>query len=164
MQVTVKLCKQHLAGENRTMTIALEGGCLCGSVRYSASAQPMMIGHCYCVDCRKSSGTSHCTHAAVPDASFSASGDIKFYERPADSGNMISRGFCPACGSAILSRNSGMPGMTFIRASSLDDPESVEPQMTVYAARAPSWAVLDRARPVFEFMPEGGPEAAIPAS
>ena len=145
------------------MTQALEGGCLCSSVRYSANAQPMMVGHCYCVDCRKSSGTSHCTHAAVPDASLSVSGEIKFYERPADSGNLVSRGFCPACGSAILSRNSGMPGMTFIRVSSLDDPEAVAPQMTVYAARAPSWAVLDRARPVFDIMPQGGPAAAMQA-
>ena len=145
------------------MTQALEGGCLCSSVRYSANAQPMMVGHCYCVDCRKSSGTSHCTHAVVPDASFSMSGEIKYYERPADSGKLVTRGFCPACGSAILSRNSGMPGMTFIRVSSLDDPEAVEPQMTVYAARAPSWAVLDRARPVFDIMPEGGPESAMQA-
>lgn len=49
--------------------------------------------------------------------------------------------------------------MTFIRVSSLDDPDAVEPQMTVYASRAPAWAPLDRSKPVFDEMPEGGPQA-----
>lgn len=143
------------------MREVLEGGCLCGAVRYRATARPVVVGNCYCADCRKSSGTTHCTHAAVPDAAFSATGEIKFHERPADSGNIISRGFCPECGSAILSYNNGMPGMTFIRVSSLDDLDAVEPQMTVYASRAPAWASLDRSKPVFDVMPEGGPQGAV---
>jgi hypothetical protein len=121
----------------------------------------MMVGNCYCVDCRKSSGTTHCTHALVPDSAFSATGEIRIHERPADSGAIISRGFCPECGSAILSRNSRMPGMTFIRVSSLDNLDAVEPQMTVYASRAPAWAPLDRSKPVFEEMPGGGPQAVL---
>jgi hypothetical protein len=143
------------------MSEALEGGCLCSAVRYQTTTQPMMVGNCYCIDCRKSSGTTHCTHAMVPDTAFSAAGTIKFHDRPADSGNIVSRGFCPECGSAILSRNSGMPGMTFIRVSSLDDPGAVEPQMTVYANRAPAWAPLDKSKPVFAEMPEGGPQAVV---
>lgn len=143
------------------MSEALEGGCLCGAVRYRASAQPMMVGNCYCVDCRKSSGTTHCTHALVPDEAFSVTGEIRSYDRPADSGAMVTRSFCPTCAGAILSRNSGMPGMTFIRVSSLDDPAAVEPQMTVYASRAPAWAPLDRSKPVFDEMPQGGPQAVL---
>lgn len=142
------------------MSEGLEGGCLCGAVRYRATTQPMMVGNCYCADCRKSSGTSHCTHAMVPDTAFLATGSIKFHDRPADSGNIVSRGFCPECGSAIVSYNSGMPGMAFIRVSSLDDPEAVEPQIAVYASRAPAWAPIDRGKPVFDEMPEGGPEVA----
>jgi hypothetical protein len=130
-------------------------------VRYRAAVQPMMVGNCYCVDCRKSSGTTHCTHAMVPDAALSTTGEINLYDRPADSGSIVSRGFCPTCGSAILSRNSSMPGMTFIRVSSLDDPDAVEPQMTVYASRAPAWATLDRSKPVFDEMPEGGPQEVL---
>ena len=144
------------------MSEALAGGCLCGAVRYRATGEPMMVGDCYCVDCRKSSGTTHCTHVLIADAGFSTSGEIKFYDRAADSGSIVSRGFCPNCGSAVVSRNSGLAGTSFIRVSSLDDPEAVTPQMTVYASRAPSWAVLDRSRPVFEEMPESGPQAVVP--
>lgn len=146
------------------MTEVLEGSCLCGAVTYKASTGPMMVGHCYCVDCRKASGTSHSTHAVVPDAAFALSGETRAFECPADSGNMVARHFCPLCGCAIYSRNSAMPGMTFIRASSLNKPSAITPEMTVYASRAPDWAVLDTGKPVFDIMPEGGPEAVLAES
>lgn len=146
------------------MDDGLQGGCLCGAVRYQVDAEPMMVGNCFCVDCRKTSGTSHCTHAAFPDAGVSVSGEVATYERAADSGNMVSRSFCPSCGAAIHSRNAGMPGMTFIRVSSLDDPDAVTPHITVYASRAPAWAPLDRSKPVFDTMPEGGPHTAMAES
>jgi hypothetical protein len=95
--------------------------------------------HCHCHDCRKASATGHTTIVIVPESGFSVTGDVRFYDRPADSGNMVSRGFCPNCGSAIYARNSGAPGTVGLRASSLDDPEIVKPGMVVYTSRALSW-------------------------
>lgn len=143
------------------MSDLLKGGCLCGAVAYEASASPQIVGHCYCVDCRKTSGTGHATHAALPEANLSVKGEVKFYDHPADSGNIVSRGFCQACGSAIFSRNSGMPGMAFLRVSSLDDPNAVSPSMIVYASRAPTWDKFDDALPAFAEMPEGGPRQVV---
>lgn len=116
----------------------LTGGCLCGSVRFSAGV-PMICGHCQCVDCRRTSATGHATHAAVAASSFSVTGALTAYSRPADSGNVVTRHFCPECGSAIHSTNGAVPAMIFIRASALDDPEVISPQMLVYASRGPSW-------------------------
>lgn len=143
------------------MSEVFEGGCLCGSVRYSVRAAPLMAGDCYCVDCRRSSGTSHCTHVAFPAAAYVVEGALSIYDKPADSGNVVSRAFCPVCGSPVHSTNAAMPQMVFVRASSLDQPDRVQPQMTVYASRAPHWARIDHARPVFAGMVEGGPQAAI---
>lgn len=135
------------------MTRGFSGGCLCGTVRYECAAAPAVAGHCYCIDCRKTSGTGHCSHLGVPEAEVKLTGELKFFDAPADSGNMVSRGFCPICGSAILSRNSGMPGMAFVRASSLDDPDVFRPQMSVYTRSAPVWDYVDKALPSFEAMP-----------
>ena len=33
------------------------GGCLCGMLRYEAVGEPLYIGHCYCTDCQKASGS-----------------------------------------------------------------------------------------------------------
>jgi hypothetical protein len=143
------------------MSQGFSGGCLCGAVRYQSAVGPQVVGHCHCVDCRKSSGTGHCTHVVIPEDAFTVSGEVKFYDRPADSGNIVSRGFCPTCGSAVYSTNSGMPDMVFPRASSLDDPEIAKPQMVVYASRAPSWDHVDPELPVFPTMPEGGPHKVM---
>lgn len=137
------------------MSQTFTGGCLCGAVRYSCSAEPAMAGHCHCEDCRRSSGTGHSSHLAVPEASVTLTGETKGYERSADSGNVVTRHFCPNCGAAVFSRNAAMPGMMFLRASSLDDLEVFKPQMHVYAARAASWDRPGEGLPVFNFMPPG---------
>lgn len=126
------------------------GGCLCGAVRFESRAKPNVIVHCYCVDCRKTSGTGHCTHVVVPFDAFRVTGDVRFYDRPTDRGNVVSRGFCAKCGSPVYSKNSGMPHLAFPRASVLDDPEVEGRHMVVYASRAPSWDATDLNVPTFD--------------
>jgi len=85
-------------------------------------------------------------------------GAAKCFDKPADSGNIVSRFFCSACGSPVYSTNSGMPGMTFLRASSLDDPEVFTANMIVYTRTGPSWDVMDPEVTSFETMPPEMPE------
>ena len=132
--------------------MAFTGGCLCGAVRYEGQVAKGG-GHCHCDDCRRSGGTGHCSHMAVPEDGFRQTGEVRFFDKPADSGNMVSRGFCPTCGAAVYSRNSGVPGLVFVRASSLDDPEVFQPQMIVYSSRKPSWDHMDASLPSFAEMP-----------
>ena len=137
------------------------GGCLCGAVRYDSQADPVIAGHCHCEDCRRSSGTGHGSNLLVPKDAVTIAGDIKLYERKADSGNVVGRAFCPECGSHLYSLNSGMPEMIFIHASCLDDPEVFKPQLVVYGSRAPSWDHIDPSLPVFTEMPEQSPAEII---
>jgi len=143
------------------MSSGFKGSCLCGAVKYESNSEPMTVAHCHCTDCRKSSGTGHCTHIVIPKVAFAVTGKVEFYDHPADSGNIVSRGFCSTCGSPIFSKNSAMPDMVFPRASSLDDPEVAKPQMVVYASRAASWDMTDPTLPTFSELPEGGPQQVI---
>ncbi len=133
----------------------ITGGCLCGAVTYVCAAPPMVAGHCQCEDCRRSSGTGHASHMAVPQAAVTVTGEVRVFDKPADSGNMVSRAFCPNCGSPVFSRNSGFTDLLFLRASSLDDPSVFAPQMVVYTSRAPTWDLMDSSLPAF---PENPPE------
>jgi hypothetical protein len=132
--------------------MAISGGCLCGGVRYECGEE-VGGGHCHCKDCRRSSGTGHSSHMIVPEQAFSVTGQVTRFDKPADSGNIVTRAFCPSCGSPIYSVNAGMPGIVFVRASSLDDPEVFKPQMVVYTDRAASWDVMDKSLPAFALMP-----------
>lgn len=135
------------------------GGCLCGDIKYGSDGDAIVAGHCYCRDCRRSSGTAHCTHLAVPATGFDIAGEVRFFARPADSGHMVRRGFCPKCGSAIYSTNDATPGIVYIRASSLDEPDLVAPQLSVYTSRAPVWDPPPAGLPAFAEMPPAGAPA-----
>ncbi len=135
------------------MTTEFTGGCLCGAVQYKATAAPQLGGHCHCVDCRKSSGTGHGSHMMMNADDVEITGEAKHFDKPADSGNIVSRYFCGICGGPVYSTNSGMPGFVFLRASSLDDPEVFTAGMIVYTRAAPSWDMMDTSLPSFEGMP-----------
>ena len=143
------------------MSEGFSGGCLCGKVRYVTDSPAQFTGHCHCEDCRRTSGTGHSTHVVAAETGFAVDGEVKVFDRPADSGNLVRRAFCPDCGSPIYSTNAAMPGMVFVRASSLDDPEVAVPTMIVYASRAASWDHMDPSVPSFAIMPEGGPASAL---
>ncbi len=143
------------------MVETLTGRCLCGAATFVAAGEPIITAHCHCVDCRKSSGTGHCTHVAISEAAVTLSGELRGYGHPADSGNIVTRYFCPQCGSAIHSTNSAMAGMVFLRASALDDLNAVTPQMVVYASRAPQWDTTDSALPTFALLPDGGAKKVL---
>lgn len=143
------------------MTVDLSGRCLCGSVSFQCSEEPSLSAHCACVDCRKSSGSSHSTHVVMGDQAVQVTGEVIGYDHPADSGNMVRRHFCGKCGCPVYSTNSAMPGMMFLRASALDDLEAISPGMLVYASRAPSWAGVGDGLMKFAEMPEQAPADII---
>jgi len=60
-----------------------------------------MAGHCSCRSRREASGTGRGSHLMVPKAATTITGAARFYERTADSGNTVRRGFCPRCGAAV---------------------------------------------------------------
>jgi hypothetical protein len=135
------------------MTTQIAGGCLCGAIRYEGTTEPIIQGHCQCRDCQRATGAGHMSLMAVPKSSIAVSGPLKYFDKPADSGNIVSRGFCPDCGSSVLNLNSGMPDMLFLLAGCLDDPGQLEPMVAVYTARGHEWDILDPALQKFPAMP-----------
>lgn len=134
----------------------ISGQCLCGAVRYQGNAEPRFQVKCYCIDCRKVSAAGHAAMMGFPAAEISIHGATKEYRSKADSGADVCRAFCPTCGAGIYARNAAMPGMIFLRASTLDDPNLFAPQLVVYAARAPAWDPVTPGIPAFAEGPPAG--------
>jgi hypothetical protein len=132
------------------------GSCLCGAVRYEATGEPMMAGHCHCLDCQKVSGAGHATFAAFPEAATRITGKLKSFKTKADSGAMVDRFFCPECGSFVTGKSTGMPGMVTFTLSTMDGSPDIPPQMRVYDKRRRAWDVIDPALPAFPAMPPMG--------
>ena len=107
------------------MPTTYQGGCQCGAIRYEITAEPMMAGHCQCLDCQHETGGGHASFLAFPADAVKLTGTPRFYEVKADNGNTMRRGFCPTCGSPVVAaraacRTCGQspPAASTIRASS----------------------------------------------
>lgn len=135
------------------MAARLVGGCLCGAVRYESAAEPAISLNCHCRDCQKASGGACTASLFVPVDSLIVTGRVKYYERMGDSGQAISRGFCPECGSALFGKPAVMPHLVSIRPGTLDDPSIFRPALDMYSASAQPWDLMDPALPKFATVP-----------
>ena len=129
------------------------GGCLCGQVRYTIAAEPLGARMCWCTDCQRIASGSATVNALFPPEAIAYTGEIATYEKVADSGNTVERGFCPQCGSQIFSRPKVNDTPTRIRVGTLDNPSAVAPQSIIWTDSAPQWAVLDPTLPHFPKAP-----------
>ena len=135
------------------MAEQFSGGCRCGAVRYDCAAAPMFTGNCHCRDCQYASGGAYSTIVGVPTAALALTGELATYTVRAESGNRVTRKFCPLCGSPILSALSANPGMTVLKAATLDDPGWLRPAMHIWTERGQPWAETSPTSPKFEKNP-----------
>ena len=55
------------------------GGCLCGKIRYTATADPVFQGVCHCSDCQRQTGTSFSVIVAFMPPTLTITGDMKTF-------------------------------------------------------------------------------------
>ena len=131
----------------------IEGGCLCGKVRYSGEAEPIFAGVCHCTNCQKSTGTAFNAVVAVPKPAVSFTGTVSTYEGRGDTGNAVYKAFCPECGSPVAEEAAVMADVVMIPVGTLDDPGAVKPAMQIYCDSAQPWISLGGERHRFPKMP-----------
>ena len=114
--------------------IPCTGGCQCGRIRYRAEAPRDRASVCYCRMCQKASGGPFMAFVRFPAAQV-------HWSTPPDifaSSNQVERGFCRSCGTPLSYHHLGGPFIS-VTINSLDDPESVQPEMRFSAASEVSW-------------------------
>ncbi len=119
------------------------GGCLCGNIRYTCEAEPMMMAICHCKNCQKQTSTSFSILVAVPKGSLNIEGELSAYNDQGSSGQAVIRKFCGKCGSPILSDVAALPTMDFLKAGTLDDSSWLKPEAQLWCDSAQSWLKLD---------------------
>ncbi|MEO1199591.1 MAG: GFA family protein [Pseudomonadota bacterium] len=122
--------------------MSFSGGCLCGAVRYTVTAEPSWIYYCHCADCRKSNGTAFHVGMVVPADSVAWTGSLKEYAKPADSGRTIRRFFCGDCGSQLYTPTSFDPELISLKAGTMDDPSGLRPTAEIWTQSKMAWADL----------------------
>lgn len=129
------------------------GGCACGAIRYECRAEPLFMGNCHCRERQWVSGGGHTSSLMVPVAAVTISGEVKYYERTADSGNTVGKGFCPECGTPLFTRPAILADKMGIRVGSLDDPSWFRPSANIWTSSAQPWDRGDPDLPSYPKMP-----------
>ena len=123
------------------------GGCACGAVRYETTGNWEFSFKCHCRKCQRATGTGHAPAFAVPSSETKLSGPIKYFAHVADNGAKTRTGFCPECGSPLVSSTERFPDRIYLLAGTLDDPAVFEPQFTVFESEAQPWDRADTSSP-----------------
>lgn len=131
----------------------LTGRCLCGACAYEIDGDPVVVAHCYCLDCQRLSGAGHATGAMFADAGVRITGRPAIYTLTSDSGATVTRRFCGACGSPLFGSNSGMPGFMTVTLGTLDQPDGLVPEVAIFARTRRAWDMMDPALASFDDQP-----------
>jgi hypothetical protein len=132
----------------------LEGGCLCGAIRYLIEEEPLAAGACFCRDCQYVAGGSPAHVLILPaTALVITKGAPQAFAVLSDAGRKVSRFFCGACGTHLFRRGSARPEITTVAAGSLDNPEVYRPRAQTWTRSARSWHSIDPRLPRFTCEP-----------
>jgi hypothetical protein len=79
-----------------------------------------------------------------------------------ENGNEVTRVFCPACGSPILGKNSGMDGFVTISLGTMDHSNDLKPRAAIFARNRRDWDPIDESVAAFETQPNWSPADNTP--
>jgi hypothetical protein len=114
----------------------MEGGCLCGALRYSIFGKAFDSEYCHCRICQKSAGA-----VVVTWMDFKIEQLTWIKDKPTEysSSENARRGFCQLCGSSLSFRDERHPDYVSLSTASLDDPNLVRPTYHIFTESQPEW-------------------------
>jgi hypothetical protein len=104
-----------------------QGGCSCGSIRFSTSKTPLRVGVCHCLDCRKHHGAAFYAAAIYSIEDVKITGDAKAYK---------GRYFCSECGSSVFAITDDE---IELHLGSFDEPNQFKPTYECWTIRRENW-------------------------
>ena len=117
----------------------VEGGCLCGAVRYRVEGPPLHAGYCHCRLCQRAAGAPVVAWGGWPADRFAwTRGEPKSFASSAKG----ERSFCPVCGTLPHRRRPRRPDLVEVTLASLDDPAAFPPEEHIWTVSRVRWLVL----------------------
>jgi len=119
---------------------ALDGGCLCGAVRYRANGMPFEAEYCHCRMCQRFTGAAAANWMDFEREQVEwTAGEVQEYA----SSEFVRRGFCARCGSALTFRDTRYPQYLTLSLVSLDEPDRVRPTRHLFTDSRLEWFRVD---------------------
>jgi hypothetical protein len=122
----------------------LEGGCVCGAIRYRLNAAPLSLYACHCKRCQCYSGGAYSMSMPALKKDFDIlQGAPKEYAEQAESGRTVRVFFCETCGTRVWHAPSHSPDQINIKPGTLDDTSWIAPVAHLWTGRMQPGTRLD---------------------
>ena len=92
----------------------LAASCACGAVAVRVRGSAVIMLLCSCLDCQKATGSGHSAVVGVLTEAVEVTGETRSFARPAESGAVFTRSFCPICGTPLGGRSSRTPAFALL--------------------------------------------------
>jgi hypothetical protein len=132
--------------------MTIQGGCLCGKVRYQINGPLFDADHCHCSMCRRQHGAAFATYAdlAPDDFKWIAGQDlVRIYATPAGAGWC----FCRECGSSLAGTVDGK--ITSIALGSVEGDPGIRPAAHIFTGSKADWHEITDDLPQYDARPAG---------
>ena len=128
------------------------GGCCCGKVRFAVRGEPVRVGLCHCLDCRKLHGAPFMAFAVFERDAVTSTGEMgRFESQPG-----YDRFFCASCGSPVMGADRGTSELEVYHGS-FDEAGLWPPSYELWTVRREPW--LGEVASLREHHPRNRPEA-----
>lgn len=120
-----------------------DGGCLCGQVRWRATAVPANVRICHCRLCQKATGGAFFARAIFRADDIAWQGETTAWP----SSPRIDRLSCARCGTPMFARPKDAPARLGVSLATLDDPGAIAPTVHIWVSSKLDWLKLDDGLP-----------------
>ncbi len=132
--------------------MVINGGCLCGQVRYEIAGQLFNVDNCHCSKCRRHHGAAFASYADFNSGDFKwISGEdlVRIYEEPSGAGWC----FCTNCGSSLAGTLGGK--ITSITLGTVEGNPGVKPESHIFVGSKAQWYEIQDDLPQFDVRQPG---------
>jgi hypothetical protein len=122
--------------------LPMQGGCICGEVRYAVTGQPLLLSICHCTTCQRRTGSAFAMTLVVKRAELKLrKGHPITRDLRTGSGAVSRHHFCNECLVRTHTEPAKQPQLSYVRPGTLDDPSQMTPTVQIWTRSAQSWAL-----------------------
>ena len=132
--------------------MTIQGGCLCGDVRFEIDGPLTGASNCHCSMCRKAHGAAFGTYALVKATDFRIVSGADRITRYRSSPGVL-RTFCSRCGSTLQWLRESKPDIVDIALGVIDGDPGVRPSSHIYVGSKAPWHDITDGLPQYEASP-----------
>jgi len=121
----------------------IEGGCRCGASRYAVDLPwPPLTYACHCTLCQRATGSAFAQQYPVPEKKFQVRGALLEAEVAEPDGLSSVHRHCKVCLTRLFATSVRRPGLTIVRAGTLDGSPCITPILHIYTSTKQPWVAL----------------------